>query len=413
MTVELTKQPNKGNLAEVFLTALKLGLTSFGGPTAHIGYFRDEYVIRKKWLNEHSFADLVALCQFLPGPASSQLGMAIGIRRAGLFGAFAAWIGFTMPSALLMLMFALTSSGADVSQAGWLQGLKLAAVAIVGLAVWSMGRSMAAGPIRGTLAIGSAAAASFIPGAGGQLVPLLVCAIVGLIAFRSSEREEASALETKSNLVGSNIDKPISFRAAWLSLFIFVLLLIFLPIAAHLSGSPLWSLADRAYRAGSLVFGGGHAILPMLEQEVVGVGAGKTTTESFTAGYGAVQAMPGPLFTFAAYIGASMAAGFKGILYGTVALISIFLPSFLLLTGALPFWSSLRRNRSAQAALMGVNAAIVGILLAALYNPIWYDTVRSTSHFIIVLLIFLLLHIWKRQPWQAVLVAALAGWLIL
>ena len=403
-------QPSKQSPGEVFITALKLGMTSFGGPTAHIGYFRDEYVLRKKWLSEHSFADLVALCQFLPGPASSQLGMAIGIKRAGLLGAFLAWLGFTLPSAVLMLVFALTSSEADISEAGWLQGLKLAAVAVVGLAVWSMGKTLAQGPIRSTLAIGSAIAASTIPGAGGQLVPLFLCAIIGFVWLKPAIIDGA-ALEPEQPVIDR--DKLIPYKLAWTSLTIFTFLLVALPLIARYSGSPLWSIADSAYRAGSLVFGGGHAILPMLGQEVVGTGAGKISTESFTAGYGAVQAMPGPLFTFAAYIGGAMASGWRGILYGIVALAAIFLPSFLLLTGALPFWQTLRRNRRAQAALMGINAAIVGILLAALYNPIWYDAVRSPRHFIIVLLVFLLLHIWKKQPWQSVLIAALAGWLIL
>lgn len=404
-------QSLKHSPGEVFITALKLGMTSFGGPTAHIGYFRDEYVLRKKWLSERSFADLVALCQFLPGPASSQLGMAIGIKRAGLLGAFLAWIGFTMPSAILMLVFALTSYGADISQAGWLQGLKLAAVAVVGLAVWSMGKTLAQGPVRATLAIGSAIAASTIPGTGGQLIPLFFCALIGLLWLKPPVIDAAGAQESEPSIMAK--DKLISYSRAWTSLAIFTLLLIALPIIARYSGSPLWTIADSAYRAGSLVFGGGHAILPMLEQEVVGAGALKITTESFTAGYGAVQAMPGPLFTFAAYIGGSMAAGWTGILYGIVALAAIFLPSFLLLAGALPFWQTLRMNRRAQAALMGINAAIVGILLAALYNPIWYDAVRSPRHFVIVLLVFLLLYIWKRQPWQSVLIAALAGWLIL
>ena len=403
-------QLSKQSPGEVFITALKLGLTSFGGPTAHIGYFRDEYVLRKKWLSEQSFADLVALCQFLPGPASSQLGMAIGIKRAGLLGAFLAWVGFTLPSAILMLVFALTSSGADISEAGWLQGLKLAAVAVVGLAVWSMGKTLAQGPIRSTLAIGSAIAASTLPGAGGQLVPLFLCAITGFFWLKPAVIDSA-ALEPGQPVITR--DKLISYKLAWTSLTIFTLLLVVLPLIARYSGSPLWSIVDSAYRAGSLVFGGGHAILPMLGQEVVGTGTGKISTETFTAGYGAVQAMPGPLFTFAAYIGGAMASGWRGIIYGIVALAAIFLPSFLLLTGALPFWQTLRRNRRAQAALMGINAAIVGILLAALYNPIWYDAVRSPRHFIIVLLVFLLLHIWKKQPWQSVLIAALAGWLIL
>ncbi|MFC5648443.1 chromate efflux transporter [Paenibacillus solisilvae] len=403
--------PLKNRYAEVFTTALKLGLTSFGGPTAHIGYFRDEYVQRKNWLSERSFADLVALCQFLPGPASSQLGMAIGIKRAGLPGAFLAWVGFTLPSAALMLLFALTSSGTGFSEAGWLQGLKLAAVAVVALAVWSMGKTLAQGPLRATIAIGSAIAASVIPGIGGQLVPLLAGAIAGLCWLQPTDMHTAD-FEPEQNVLLSQ-EKPMSYRLAWSALAVFAMLLLILPILARNCASPLWSIADSAYRAGSLVFGGGHAVLPLLEQEVVGTGSGKLTADIFTAGYGAVQAMPGPLFTFAAYIGGSMAEGITGVLYGLIALAAIFLPSFLLLAGALPFWQTLKRNRQAQAALMGINAAIVGILLAALYHPIWYDAVRSPRHFVIVLLVFLLLHVWRRQPWQSVAAAAAAGWLIL
>ncbi|QYR23821.1 chromate efflux transporter [Paenibacillus sp. sptzw28] len=396
----------KGTFGEVFITALKLGLTSFGGPTAHVGYFREEYVKRKQWLGERKFAEYMALAQFLPGPASSQLGMAIGIERAGIKGSIAAWLGFTLPSALIMLLFALAASNADLSQAGWLQGLKLAAVAVVGLAVWSMGNTLAAGPIRATMAIGSAALALWIPGAGAQLIPLVICAVVGLLWLQPN-LPKAEASDEPQN-------KPmISYPVAWTALALFAILLAALPIASRLSASPLLALVDSAYRAGSLVFGGGHVILPMLEHEVVGSGAGKLSAETFTAGYGAVQAVPGPLFTFAAYIGGSMAGGLKGILFGTAALIFIFLPSFLLLLGALPFWHSLRGSIKAQAALMGVNAAVVGILLAALYNPIWHDAVQSPRHFVIVLLVFLLLHVWKRQPWQAVLFSALAGWVLL
>lgn len=410
-----TNQPPTGSFGEVFLAALKLGLTSFGGPTAHIGYFREEYVNRRRWLNDQSFADLTALCQFLPGPASSQLGMAIGIGRAGLWGALAAWLGFSLPSALLMLLFALTATSQDLSQEGWLQGLKLAAVAVVALAVWSMCRTLAPDVPRATMAVVAAAAALFMPGAAGQLLPLAVCAVVGYLIYGYAKREKGSSIpaapgETET---GTEYNKLISKRASWLSLLLFALLLIALPAAAQLMASPAVSLADSSYRAGSLVFGGGHVILPMLESELVGPEAGQLSAETFTAGYGAAQAVPGPLFTFAAYIGGAMSGGWTGALYGVTALTAIFLPSVLLLIGALPYWQSIRRSRRAQAALMGVNAAVVGILLAALYDPIWQDAVQSSRHFVIVLLVFLILHVWKRQPWEAVIFAAAAGWLLL
>ncbi|CAH1194946.1 Chromate transport protein [Paenibacillus plantiphilus] len=404
---------SEGTFGEVFRAALKLGLTSFGGPTAHIGYFREEYVIRRRWLNDQSFADLTALCQFLPGPASSQLGMAIGIGRAGLWGALAAWLGFSLPSALIMLLFALTATSMDLSHAGWLQGLKLAAVAVVALAVWSMCRTLAPDRPRATMAVGSAAAALLIPGAIGQLLPLVGCGLIGYLIFGSSKSAEAGSTTAAAQGSGAGFNRLISKKASWLSLIVFALLLVCLPIAAQLSASTAISLADSSYRAGSLVFGGGHVILPMLENELVGSGPGKLSAETFTAGYGAAQAVPGPLFTFAAYLGGAMSGGWQGAMYGLIALAAIFLPSLLLLIGALPYWQSIRGNRSAQAALMGVNAAVVGILLAALYDPIWQDAVQSAHHFVIVILVFLILHVWKRQPWEAVLFSAIAGWLVL
>ncbi|MBW7477597.1 chromate efflux transporter [Paenibacillus oenotherae] len=408
----MNEKPSRGTFGEVFLTALKLGLTSFGGPTAHIGYFRDEYVNRRRWLSEGAFADLTALCQFLPGPASSQLGMAIGIGRAGLPGALAAWLGFSLPSALVMLFFAFAATNVDVYNAGWLQGLKLAAVAVVALAVWSMSRTLAPDLPRATMAIGAAGAALLIPGAAGQLLPLVVCAITGFLLFRSSKNTGAAApLQEVEKDFAFNL--YVSKKTALLSVLSFVLLLILLPTAVQVLDSPLLSLMDSAYRAGSLVFGGGHVILPMLESELVGTGSGKLSAETFTAGYGAVQAVPGPLFTFAAYLGGAMAGGVQSVIYSVAALAAIFLPSYLLLAGALPFWQAIRRNQRAQAALMGINAAVVGILLAALYDPIWQDAVTSTSHFVIVLLVFMLLHVWKRQPWEAVLFSAIAGWLVL
>ncbi|WP_028610672.1 chromate efflux transporter [Paenibacillus harenae] len=393
-------------LGEVFLAALKLGLTSFGGPIAHIGYFREEYVTRRKWVTDRNFADLVALCQFLPGPASSQLGMAIGAKRAGVIGAIAAWIGFTLPSAVLMIAFAYGAQSLVADEAGWLQGLKLAAVAIVAQAVWSMSRSLAPDRLRATIVLVTASVAILWPTMAGQLVLLLLCAGIGIAVFKpGTDTKGESAFVDGQRAIGRG------FAVSMLALFF--LLLIGLPVVSYWSGSPLLSLIDSIYRAGSLVFGGGHAVLPMLETELLSSEQQLLTSDQFMAGYGAVQAVPGPLFTFAAYIGAAMQTGPMRIGYAVIALLSIFLPSFLLVIGALPFWEALKRNRLAQSALMGVNAGIVGILLAALYDPIFVDTVTSAKQLVFVLILFAFLQFWKRPAWQAVLLAAIAGLLIL
>lgn len=389
---------------EVFWASCKLGLTSFGGPIAHIGYFRDEYVVRRQWLNERAFADLAALCQFLPGPASSQLGMAIGVNRAGIFGAIAAWMGFTLPSAVLMIAFAYGADILSLGDSGWLQGLKLAAVAIVAQAVWSMSRSLAPDRLRGTLAVGAASIAILVPGMWGQLLPLLLCAGIGLLLLKP--QEEAAHMVKDQR-------QPIGRAAAVCMLAIFFLLLFLLPLISRWSGSSILSLIDGVYRAGSLVFGGGHVVLPMLEAEFLGTSANQLTNDQFMSGYGAVQAVPGPLFTFAAYIGAALQQGPMRIVYACIALVAIFLPSFLLLIGALPFWESLKNNSAAQAALKGVNAGIVGILLAALYDPIFIDTVSTSIQFVFVIVLFIFLQLWKRPPWEAVLLAAIAGLLFL
>ena len=335
--------------------------------------------------------------------------MAIGIKRAGLLGAFLACGRVSLPSAILMLVFALTSSGADISEAGWLQGLKLAAVAVVGLAVWSMGKTLAQGPIRSTLAIGSAIAASTIPGAARQLVPLFLCAIIGFLWLKPAVIDSAELKPEQPVITG---DKLIPYKLAWTCLTIFTFLLVALPLIARYSSSPLWSIADSAYRAGSLVFGGGHAILPMLGQEVVGTGTGKISTETFQPVMERFRQCAVNFHVRCLYWrsnGVRLESYFMALSHWQRFSCLLFSCSPELC----PFWQTLRRNRRAQAALMGINAAIVGILLAALYNPIWYDAVTSPRHFIIVLLVFLLLHIWKKQPWQSVLIAALAGWLIL
>ncbi|WP_169081579.1 chromate efflux transporter [Paenibacillus sp. PL91] len=392
-------------LWEVFWTACKLGVTSFGGPIAHIGYFRDEYVVRRQWLNERAFADLVTLCQFLPGPASSQLGMAIGVNRAGIAGAIAAWLGFTLPSAMLMVAFAYGADILSVSDAGWLQGLKLAAVAIVAQAVWSMSRTLAPDRLRGTLALGAAGIAILVPGMYGQLLPLVLCAVIGLLLLKPQEE----SVQPEKN----HLPQPIGRVLAGSMLMLFFLLLLVLPIISRWTGASLLSFIDGIYRAGSLVFGGGHVVLPMLEAEFLGTGAGQLTNDQFMSGYGAVQAVPGPLFTFAAYIGAALQQGPMRIVYAGIALIAIFLPSFLLVIGALPFWEALKQNKAAQAALRGINAGIVGILLAALYDPIFVDTVSTSIQFVFVIVLFIFIQLWKRPPWQAVLLAAIAGLLFL
>ncbi|CAM4205993.1 chromate efflux transporter [Paenibacillus alkaliterrae] len=388
------------------MAALKLGLTSFGGPVAHIGYFRNEYVESRQWLTDRAFADLVVLCQFLPGPASSQLGMAIGAKRAGAWGAVAAWIGFTFPSALLMILFAYSASSLNIADAGWLQGLKLAAVAIVAQAVWSMARTLAPDSFRAALALGTACMAILIPHMWGQLLPLIVCAVIGIWMLKPKTDADLTA-EPEENM------PKISRRFGGSMLVIFFFLLIGLPIVSHWGGGSLIAIVDSIYRAGSLVFGGGHVVLPMLEVELVGKGEPMLTHGQFMAGYGAVQAVPGPLFTFAAYIGAAMQTGPMRMIYAFIALFAIFLPSFLLLIGTLPFWEALKQNRAAQAALKGVNAGIVGILLAALYDPIFVDTVNTTIQFVFVLVFFAMIQLWKRPPWQVVLLAAIAGLLFL
>jgi len=396
----------RGTIREVFLTALKLGLTSFGGPVAHIGYFKNEYVDRRRWLDERTFGDLTALCQFLPGPASSQLGMAIGMGRAGRLGAVAAWLGFTLPSAVVMMLFALwLGTGIDVSDSGWLRGLKLTAVAVVAQAVWSMAQSLSPDRPRATIALAAAGWAVLVPGMLGQLLPLLASAAIGFWLLRP----QASSAEVRPNAPSAGQRSGRTW--ALLMLGIFALLLALLPVASQaVPESRALALADSHYRAGSLVFGGGHVVLPMLEAEVTASGDGSIRPETFMAGYGAAQAMPGPLFTFAAFVGGVSGTGWQGAAFALIALAAIFIPSYLLLAGALPFWSRLRENRLARGALNGVNAAVVGILLAALYDPVWTDTVKSTAEFAFVLGVFLLLQVWKRAPWQVVALSALAGW---
>jgi chromate transporter len=377
---------------------LKLGLTSFGGPIAHLGYFRDEFVVRRRWFADAAYADLVALCQFLPGPASSQVGIAIGLMRAGLPGALAAWCGFTLPSAVAMILFAYgVDAFADDAGAGWLRGLKVVAVAVVANAVWGMARTLSADRERATLTVVAAAIVLFWPGAPGQIGAILLGAAIGMLFLGGGVNGQS----------GGQLMVPISRRAAVVSLALFFMLLLGLPVLAGTMDSMALRLLDSFYRAGSLVFGGGHVVLPLLQAEVVG--PGWVTRDAFVAGYGAAQAVPGPLFTFAAYLGAVMIPAPDGAAGGLLCLLAIFLPSFLLVIGVLPFWDGLRSRPQAQAALRGVNAAVVGLLLAALYDPVWTSGIRTPADFALAAAALLLLAFWQLPPWLVVIATALGG----
>ena len=381
---------------EIFGVATRLGLTSFGGPVAHLGYFREEYVVRRRWLDEATYADLVALCQFLPGPASSQVGIAIGITRGGLLGGLAAWLGFTLPSAIALVLFAYGLRGLGAADAGWLHGLKVAAVAVVALAVWGMARSLAPDRARATIAIVCAFCALLWPTGVGQVAIIAGAALVGLWLLPTS-----AAAPTTVRLV------PVSRTLGVAALVIFFGLLIALPIARQIAGSQALALFDSFFRVGSLVFGGGHVVLPLLQAEVVP--PGWVTSEAFVAGYGAAQAVPGPLFTFAAYLGAVMGAPPTGLAGAVIALVAIFLPSFFMIVGALPFWDTLRGRSSFQSALRGINAAVVGLLLAALYQPVWTSAIHGPADVGLALTAFGLLAFWKAPAWLVVVLAAAAG----
>nr|WP_241192209.1 chromate efflux transporter [Pseudomonas orientalis] len=384
----------------VFLIFLRLGLTSFGGPIAHLGYFREEFVTRRRWLSERSYAELVGLCQFLPGPASSQVGIALGLSRAGYAGAAAAWAGFTLPSAIALILFALGLSryGAALPN-GVLHGLKVVAVAVVAQAVWGMARNLCRGWARITLMLGAAALVLLEPSAWSQVGVIATAGVAGLLLFKPETHPEPDALPI-----------AISRRAAAVWLALFLLLLAGLPILADWVTHPTLALVDAFYRTGSLVFGGGHVVLPLLQAQVVPTHW--VSNDLFLAGYGATQAMPGPLFTFAAFLGASMSHAPSGWLGGLIALLAIFAPSFLLIFGALPFWASLRRSPRTQAALAGVNAAVVGLLLAALYQPVWTNAIFSLYDLAFALLALAALMVWKLPPWLVVAASAAIGYLL-
>ena len=390
----------RGSVGEVFRVFLKLGFTSFGGPIAHLGYFRDELVERRRWVDDKEYADLVALCQFLPGPASSQVGFGLGLHRAGPLGALAAFLAFTLPSAALLVAFA---AGASLFQgvlgSGILDGLKIVAVAIVAQAVWGMAKALTPDRERASIAVVAALAVILLAGPLGQVLAIGVGALAGLFFCRAG-----------SGVVTGAMRFPVSRAAGAVCLVLFLVLLAGLPLLSLATGSAGLALFDAFYRAGALVFGGGHVVLPLLQAGVVT--PGWVTPEQFLAGYGAAQAVPGPLFTFAAYLGTLSSAGPGGVAGAAVALAGIFLPGFLLLVGVLPFWDRFRTRPQAQSLMRGANAAVVGILAAALYNPVFTTAITGPGPFCLALVCFVLLIAWKAPPWLVVLVGAAGGVLL-
>jgi chromate transporter len=388
---------SQGSLLEVLWVSTRLGLTSFGGPIAHLGYFHEEYVKRRQWIDDQSYADLVALCQFLPGPASSQVGIAIGIVRARLLGGVAAWLGFTLPSAIALIIFGLAiGSVASAADTGWLHGLKVVAVAVVAQAVWGMARSLCPDRERATIAVLATIVTLAWPSAIGQLLSIAIAGIAGFLIFPGTA--SSSTLHMRFP-----VGKTTGI-AAWI---IFFALLTALPILRHMAPVHALEVFDSFFRVGSLVFGGGHVVLPLLQTEVVE--PRWVTNEQFVAGYGAAQAVPGPLFTFSAYLGAVMGPEPNGWPGALLALVAIFLPSFLLVIGALPFWDLLRSVPVFQSALKGINAAVVGLLLAALYKPVWTSAIYSAADFGLGLVAFALLMFWKLPPWLVVVLTAVGG----
>jgi chromate transporter len=394
-----------GTVAEVAWTFLRLGCLSFGGPVAHLGYFRAEVVEKRRWLDDAHFGDLVALCQFLPGPASSQVVFALGMQRAGLLGALVGSLCFTLPSAALLIAFAYGVAGAgDLRDAGWLHGLKLAAVAVVAQAVWGMGKKLCPDRARISLCLAAAASLLVLPGAITQLGVIAAGGLAGWRLYRDALPTAIAPPATPGSSVRGHL-------LAASALALFAALLVILPALASATGAREIAAFDVFYRAGSLVFGGGHVILPLLREEVVP--RGWLGDDAFLAGYGAAQAVPGPLFTFAAYLGAAMEPGPSAWLSGLSCLFAIFLPAWLLVGGALPFWQRLRAERWAQAALAGANASVVGILLAALYSPVVTEGVHGPRDAAAALVAFGLLEHWKTPPWLVVAAtAAAAQWLL-
>jgi len=390
--------PGRGTVGEVFAAFLKLGLTSFGGPIAHLGYYRDELVVRRQWLDESAFADLVALCQFLPGPASSQVGFSLGVLRGnGLWGGLAAWFAFTMPSALIMFAFAMGAAAFTGPVAeGFLHGLKLVAVAVIAQAIWGMSRTLTPDRTRAGIALGAIAIVVLFAGSFGQVAAIALGACAGLWLCRGEIAP-----------VSGHLNFPVTPRAGVIALGLFAALLLIPPVVVSVSHSQGLALFDAFYRSGALVFGGGHVVLPLLQAQVVT--PGWVSNEAFLAGYGLAQAVPGPLFTFAAYLGAVMGPSPNGIAGALIALVALLLPGMLLVYGMLPFWDAMRTRPNAQSAMRGTNAAVVGILGAALYNPVWTSAVATPRDFALALAGFLLLTVWKLSPWIVVMLLAGAG----
>jgi len=393
--VDVIRRPGgRRSFREVLWAFLRLGVTSFGGPVAHLAYFRAEFVERRKWLDEAAYADTIALCQFLPGPASSQAGIILGMIRAGLPGGFAAWVGFTMPSALALAAFANgVGQLGDIERAAWLHGLKIAAAAAVAQAIWRMGQNFCRGRERATIAVAAMLLTLALPSAAGQIGAIVAGGVTGW-----------RLLPAANNAANVRLAIPVGRKSAVASLALFAALLIGLPLLATATSSHTIALISSFYRSGALVFGGGHVVLPLLQQAVVP--QGWISNDAFLAGYGAAEAVPGPLFTFAAYLGTAMNLPPNGIVGGLICLAAIYLPSFLLVTGALPFWNALRQRAGVQSALEGINAAVTGILLGALYTPIWTNAILRPPDFGLAAVAFLLLEFWRAPPWLVVLLAA-------
>jgi chromate transporter len=380
---------------EVFAVFLRLGLTSFGGPVAHLGYFREEFVARRGWLSDQAYADLVALCQFLPGPASSQVGFAIGLMRAGWLGALAAFVAFTLPSALALFVFA--TAAANLSgpvAAGALHGLKVVAVAIVAHALWGMARSLCPDAARATIAVAAVVLVGAVPGGAGMIAAILAGALAGVVTLRAGDAP-----------VGGHVPLPVRPGQGLAALAVFLLLLVLTPLLAGLG--PVPAVFDAFFRAGALVFGGGHVVLPLLEAEIVA--PGWVSQEAFVTGYGAAQAVPGPLFSFAAYLGAVLMPGGHAVMGAVLAVVALFLPGFLILVALLPFWDRLRAFGPARASMQGANAAVVGILGGALYAPVFTTAIRGSGDFALALGCFVTLAVWRLPPLAVVGIAATGG----
>lgn len=404
-SINTGEPPSCGTLREIVLLFLRLGFISFGGPVAHLGYLREEFVTKRHWLDDETYSDFIALCQFLPGATSSQMVFALGMLRAGLFGGLLASICFTLPSAVLMILFGYSVSAVgNLHHAGWLHGLKLAAVAVVAQAVWGMGRTLCPDATRICTALSAAAITLMIPGSFGQIGILIAGGVIGWIIYRG---RPVSSIDDTAR-IPSALQQNHLFAVGLLSLFL--LLLLILPLIA--SGGGLWlQLFNGFYHAGSLVFGGGHVVLPLLRSQLVG--HGWISNDAFLAGYGAVQAVPGPLFTFAAYLGAVITGGSWAWVGGVWCLLALFLPSWLLVAGTLPYWDQLRSKRWSKASMFGINAAVVGILLAAIYNPLWKESISSLVDVFVAIGVFVLLSPLRVPPWIVVILAAVIGQLLL